>query len=101
MKAASSSRWSASASSSSSSASSHWLLANRTREAKLQRCREMLGVAPPPPTEHDPDEDYLDRYLRLTGVSLVDCPACKHGRMVLIETLLPRPPAQGPPYGRT
>ena len=75
------------------------LLANRTRGAKLERCRELLGVAPPPPSEHDPDEDYRDRYLRLTGVSLVDCPACKRGRMVCIETLLPRPPSQGPPGG--
>ena len=76
------------------------LLANRTRDAKLERCRELLGVTPPAPTEQDPDEDYRDRYLRLTGVSLVDCPACKRGRMVCIETLLPRPPAQGPPDGR-
>ena len=76
------------------------LLANRTREAKLQRCRELLGVAPPAPIEHDPDEDYRDRYLRLTGLSLVDCPACKNGRMVCIETLLPTPPARGPPDGR-
>jgi hypothetical protein len=76
------------------------LLANRTRDAKLERCRELLGVEPPPPAVHDQDEDYRDRYLRLTGVSLVDCPACKHGRMVCIETLLPRPPAQGPPDGR-
>jgi hypothetical protein len=60
----------------------------------------LLGVAPPPPNEHDEGEDYRDRYLRLTGVSLVDCPACKRGRMVCIETLLPRPPAQGPPDGR-
>jgi hypothetical protein len=76
------------------------LLANRTRDAKLERCRELLGVAPPAPIEHDPDEDYRDRYLRLTGMSLVDCPVCKNGRMVCIETLLPRPPARGPPDGR-
>lgn len=75
------------------------LLANRTREAKLERCRELLGVTPPPPNEQDPDDDYRDHYLRLTGMSLVDCPACKHGRMVCIETLLPRPPSQGPPDG--
>jgi Putative transposase len=74
------------------------LLANRTRDAKLERCRALLDVAPPPPSEHDPDEDYRDRYLRLTGVSLTDRPACKRGRMVCIETL-PRPPAQGPPGG--
>jgi len=76
------------------------LLANRTRAAKLERCRALLGVTPPAPTEQDPDEDYRDRYLRLTGVSLVDCPACKRGRMVCIETLLPKPPAQGPPDER-
>jgi hypothetical protein len=76
------------------------LLAKRTRDAKLQRCRELLGVEPTPPAERDSDEDYLDRYLRLTGVSLVVCPACTHGHMVCIETLLPRPPAQGPPDGR-
>ena len=75
------------------------LLANRTRDTKLKRCRELLEVAPPPPNEHE-GEDYRDRYLRLTGVSLVDCPACKRGHMVCIETLLPRPPAQGPPDGR-
>ena len=75
------------------------LLANRTRHAKLERCRELLGVAPTAPSEHDPDEDYHDRYLRLTGVSLLDCPVCKRGRMVCIETLLPKPPAQGPPEG--
>jgi hypothetical protein len=75
------------------------LLANRTRNAKLERCRELLGVAPPAPSEHDPDEHYRDRCLRLTGVSLLECPACKRGRMVCIETLLPRPPSQGPPSG--
>ena len=76
------------------------LLANRTRVAKLERCRELLGVPPTPPNEQPRGEDYRDRYLRLTGVSLEDCPACKRGRMVCIETLLPRPPAQGPPDGR-
>jgi hypothetical protein len=74
------------------------LLANRTRDAKLERCRELLGVAPPAPNEHQ-DEDYRDHYLRLTGVSLVDCPACKRGRMVCIETLLPTSPVRGPPGG--
>jgi hypothetical protein len=77
------------------------LLANRTRDAKLQRCRELLGVTPPPPATHVQGEDYRDRYLRLTGVSLVDCPACKRGRMVCVETLLPSPSARGPPDDHT
>jgi hypothetical protein len=77
------------------------LMANRTRDIKLERCRELLGVAPPPPPkEHGQDEDYRERYLRLTGVSLADCPACKRGRMVCIETLLPKPPSQVPPDAR-
>jgi len=76
------------------------LLANRTRDAKLQRCRELLGVAPPPPPTQEPCEDYRDRYLRLTGVSLMDCPACKRGRMVCVETLPPHSTARGPPDER-
>jgi hypothetical protein len=75
------------------------LLANRTRDAKLHRCRELLGVASPAPSEHDQQEDYRERYLRLTGVSLVDCPACKHGRMVHVEILLSHSAARGPPDG--
>jgi Putative transposase len=75
------------------------LLANRTREAKLEHCRERLGVAPPAPTEPDLEGDYRDRCVRLTGLSLIDCPACKRGRMVCIETLLSRPPARGAPDG--
>lgn len=76
------------------------LLANRTRDAKLDRCRQLIGVEPPVPTGHDEEEDYSDRYLRLTGVSLVDCPACKHGHMVRTEPLMPKPPSQGPPIER-
>ena len=43
------------------------LLVNRMRHAKLERCRELLGVAPPAPNGQEPDEDYRDRCLRLTG----------------------------------
>lgn len=57
------------------------LLANRTRDAKLDRCRQLLGVGPPVPIGRD-EEDYSDRCLRLSGGSLVDCSAGKHGHMV-------------------
>ncbi len=43
------------------------LLVNRMRHAKLERCRELLGIAPPAPNGQEPDEDYRDRCLRLTG----------------------------------
>jgi hypothetical protein len=42
-------------------------------------------------------EDYRDQYQRLTGISLRDCPACGHGQMVRIETLLPQVLVRGPP----
>jgi Putative transposase len=75
------------------------LLANRTRQVKLQRCRELLGGPTPMVNERADDaaEDYRDRYQRLTGVSLRDCPACAHGHMVCIETFLPQSLLRGPP----
>ncbi len=75
------------------------LLANRTRQVKLQHCRELLG-APTPMIDVRADEaaeDYRDRYQRLTDVSLRACPACAHGHMVCIETFLPQSLLRGPP----
>jgi hypothetical protein len=73
------------------------LLANRHREAKQARCRELLEV--PAPASAPPDEvgDYRDRYRRLTGVSLSDCPHCGRGQMVCIESFLPGRQPRGPP----
>jgi hypothetical protein len=73
------------------------LLANRTRDAKLARCRQLLDSPPPVPAATEEPEDYRDRYERLTGVSLWDCPLCKHGRMICIETWLPGSMPRGPP----
>jgi len=73
------------------------LLANCTRAAKLQRCRELLQVPAPEPAQLDGPEGYRDRYQRLTGVSLWDCPHCGRGRMICIETFRPNMPPRGPP----
>jgi hypothetical protein len=73
------------------------LLANRYREVKLERCRQLL-VAPAPVVEvPDAELDYRDRYQRLTGVSLRDCPHCGRGQMVRIESFLPGTLPRGPP----
>ena len=74
-------------------------LANRTREVKLERCRQLLNAPAPDPLPVDEPEDYRDRYQRLTGVSLWDCPLCKHGRMICIEAWLPGSMPRGPPSG--
>ena len=75
------------------------LLANRTREVKLERCRQLLDAPAPHMPPADEPEDYRDRYQRLTGVSLWDCPQCKQGRMICIETWLPGSMPRGPPIG--
>jgi hypothetical protein len=72
------------------------LLANRYRELRLNQCRDLLA-APAPVVVPLDAEDYRDRYLRLTGVSLRDCPHCGHGQMVRIETFLPGALPRGPP----
>jgi hypothetical protein len=70
-------------------------LANRHRTAKLARCRELLDA----PAVKLPDAlaDYRDRYERLTGKSLRDCPKCGRGHMLCIETFLPGAMPRGPP----
>jgi hypothetical protein len=71
------------------------LLANCHRKAKMEQCRQLLAAPPPPP----PDEsaDYLDRYQRLTGMSLRDCPQCGKGQLVRIESFPPTTLPRGPP----
>jgi hypothetical protein len=66
-------------------------LGNRYRQQKLARCRQLLGMAAQQetPCEAELPEDYRDRYERLTGSSLRECPNCRQGRMVLVETRAP------------
>jgi hypothetical protein len=64
-------------------------LGNRHRKEKLERCRQLLGMAPPKksPSEPATQEDYRDRYERLTGHSLRECPVCHRGRMISVKQL--------------
>ena len=67
-------------------------LANRYREQKLARCRELLGMPPAPePSALEAAKDYRERYEELTGFSLWEGPVCHQGRMLVIE-ILPRSP---------
>jgi len=63
------------------------LLGNRSRQAKLARCREHLDAPPPPPPVLAPLADPHDRYHALTGRSLHVCPACFAGAMRRVEIL--------------
>ena len=67
-------------------------LANRYREQKLARCRQLLAMPQPEPPDDHAATDYRDQYEELTGASLTECPACQRGRMVIIEVLKPDKP---------
>src|SRR5260370_34536930 len=69
-------------------------LANRYREQKLARCRQLLAMPQPEPPDDQADGDYRDQYQELTGASLTECPACQSGRMVIIEVLKPAQPSR-------
>jgi hypothetical protein len=60
-------------------------LGNCQRARKLALCRELLGMAPPRPA--DPPVDYRDRFEALTGRSLRECPHCRTGVMVVIDSI--------------
>jgi hypothetical protein len=63
------------------------LLANRTRKAKLDRCRILLGQPPPPvAATAEPVEAMM---LRLTGIDIHRCPVCHRGRLLVIQILPP------------
>jgi hypothetical protein len=74
-------------------------LANRHREHKLARCRQLLAIPPPEPTDVAASRDYRDQYQQLTGSYLTECPACQRGHMVIIEVLRPVKPCR--PVGDT
>jgi hypothetical protein len=69
-------------------------LANRAREAKLERCRQLLRVPVPPPAP--PAESVPALLLRLTGVDIERCQVCGQGRLACVETLRPVRPARPP-----
>lgn len=75
------------------------LNANRSKQAKLARCRTVLNA----PTPIAPQRESADAFvLRLTGRDAGACRHCRHGRLILIHTLpkplrLPELHATGPP----
>ena len=63
------------------------LFANRTRTAKLARCRQLLAVPPAPPP--GPPEAVATLLQRLTGVDLTRCPVCRQGRLRVVAVFGP------------
>ncbi len=63
------------------------ILANRSRKAKLDRCRRLLGQ--PPARAETATESVRDLMLRLTGIEIDRCSICHRGRMRVREILPP------------
>lgn len=63
-------------------------LSNRSKE-KLALCRRLLGVSQESQAQDVANQalDWKARYELLTGVSLLQCPACKQGRMIMIQLI--------------
>jgi hypothetical protein len=62
------------------------LLANRTRKQKIARCRHLLAA--PRPEEATP-QTRREKLLELTGLDIGRCPACREGRMGIVEQIDP------------
>jgi hypothetical protein len=56
------------------------LLANRSRQKKIARCRELLSASEP---KQPAKQTVSEKLLRLTGVDLQRCPECHEGRMIV------------------
>jgi hypothetical protein len=64
------------------------LFANRNRDRQLQRCRALLGAAPPSPApESDEREDWESVYQRVTGKDPTVCAECGQGHLRQVRKL--------------
>lgn len=66
------------------------ILSNRNRKAKLQRCRELLGVQMEQDKEKRRRETWQEFFARMTGIDPRVCPHCGEGKLVLKEILVPQ-----------
>ena len=73
------------------------LLANRHRQEKLARCRELLGMAvtPPADTALSAPDPVLATATETTVTPTRVCPRCGAGRMVVVAEFPPLPSAAG------
>lgn len=75
-------------------------LGNRYRKQKLERCRLLLDMPNNETQDSESSSDYRDRYEKLTGSSLWECPVCRQGRMHVVGMLAranKNPPMRGSP----
>jgi Putative transposase len=62
-------------------------LCNRYREQKLTRCRELLGMVAQAPSPDTQTNDQHEQCEAAIEHSIQECPACHHGRMLVVEVI--------------
>jgi hypothetical protein len=72
------------------------LLANRNRKNNITLCRMLLGCCTPETQGKDLPSTWQEYLLKISGVDVTQCPACKKGRLFRVEVLLPSR-CNGPP----
>jgi hypothetical protein len=72
------------------------LLSNRNRKDDIALCRSLLDSGNTVTRENDKKETWQEQLLRICGVDVTACPACKKGKMLTVE-FLPPSRCNGPP----
>ena len=65
------------------------IMANRSRQTKLVRCKKLPGSRPTP-SAAQAKTDWQQRMLQVTGVDLSICPSCAQGRMHTVQVSIQR-----------
>ena len=72
------------------------LLANRSRKNNITLCRMLLGCCQTETPDQNLPATWQEYLLKVSGVDVTQCPACKKGRLFRVEVLLPSR-CNGPP----
>jgi hypothetical protein len=65
------------------------LLANRNRKNNIALCRKLLDCCPTETQARDLPATWQEYLLKVSGVDVTQCPACKKGHLFRVEALLP------------
>lgn len=66
------------------------ILSSRNKKTKLTQCRQILGVKESNVEETGASKNWKEILYELTGVDVTQCPECKKGKMILVETMMAR-----------
>jgi len=66
------------------------ILSSRNKKIKLTQCRRILGIKEKIDEKSVTTKSWKEMLYELTGVDVTQCPECKEGKMILVETMMAR-----------